>query len=138
MAIKDLKAREGNVNIVVEVVEKDETREFQKFGNTGRVANATVKDDAGDTIKLTLWNDDIDKVNVGNKVEITNGYVSEWQGELQLTTGKFGTLKVLENGSEGKQEEEKPSEEEEKEKSSEEEVSEPVEEAVENNDENKE
>lgn len=138
MAIKDLKAREGNVNIVVEVVEKDETREFQKFGNTGRVANATVKDDAGDTIKLTLWNDDIDKVNVGNKVEITNGYVSEWQGELQLTTGKFGTLKVLENGSEGKQEEEKSSEEEEKKESSEEEVSEPVEEAVENNDENKE
>ena len=32
------------------------------------------------------------------KVKITNGYVSEFQGELQLTTGKFGKLEVLETG----------------------------------------
>ena len=39
-------------------------------------------------IKLSLWNDDTARVKAGDKVKITNGYVSEWQGELQLTTGK--------------------------------------------------
>ncbi|MBL7148146.1 MAG: DNA-binding protein [Nanoarchaeota archaeon] len=94
MAIKDLKAREGNVDVVVEVVSKEEPREFEKFGKKGRVCTAVVKDESGET-KLTLWNDDIDKVKEGDKLHITNGYVNEWQGELQLTTGKFGKLEVV-------------------------------------------
>jgi len=94
MVIKDLKAREGKVDIVVEVVSKEEPREFEKFGKTGRVCNAVVKDESGE-IKLTLWNDDIDKVNEGDKLHIVNGYVNEWQGDLQLTTGKFGALEVV-------------------------------------------
>ena len=96
MEIKDLQPRQGKVDVLVEVVEVGEAREFEKFGKTGRVANATVKDASGE-IALTLWNDDIDKVKVGNKVQITNGYVNEWQGEKQLTTGKFGKLEVIES-----------------------------------------
>ncbi len=46
---------------------------------------------------------------VGDKVHITNGYVSEFQGEKQLTTGKFGKLEVVEKG-EGAVEEAKPEE----------------------------
>ena len=55
---------------------------------------AIAKDETGD-IKLTLWNDDIEKVKSGDKVKLTNGYVSEWQGELQLTTGRFGKIEVI-------------------------------------------
>ena len=40
-------------------------------------------------IKVTLWNEDIDNVKTGDKIQITNGYVNEWQGELQLTTGRL-------------------------------------------------
>lgn len=98
MAIKDLEARQGNVDLIMEIVEKSEPREFEKFGNTGRVCNCKGKDETG-TITMTLWNDDIDKVTVGNKVHITNGWVSEWQGELQLSTGKFGKLEVVDNSS---------------------------------------
>ena len=98
MAIADLQARQGKVDIVVEVVSMDETREFNKFGKTGRVCNATVKDESGQ-IKLTLWNEDIDKVKPGMKLHIENGYVNEWQGEMQLTTGKFGKLEVVEEES---------------------------------------
>ena len=92
--IKDLEARQGNVDIVVEITEVSEPREFEKFGKQGKVANATAKDESGE-IKLTLWNDDIDKVKVGDKVHIINGYVGEWQGEKQLSTGKFGQIEVV-------------------------------------------
>ena len=51
-----------------------------------------------------MWNEDIDKVKSGDKVKLTNGYVSEWQGELQLTTGKFGKLEVVGESKETKQE----------------------------------
>jgi len=110
MAIADLKVREGKVDIVVEVTAKDEPREFEKFGRTGKVCTATIKDDSGE-MKLSLWNEQVDKVNVGDKVHIINGYVNEFQGEPQLTTGKFGRLEVVEKGEEVFTEDEKVEEE---------------------------
>ncbi len=94
MQVKDLKPKQGNVDIVVDVVDVSETREFQKFGKPGKVANAVAKDETGD-IKLTLWNDDIEKVHAGDKVHLTNGYVNEWQGEMQLTTGRMGKMEIV-------------------------------------------
>ena len=104
--IKDLEVRQGNVDIVVEVIDKGDVREFEKFGKAGKVCNATVKDETGE-IKLTLWNDDVDKVNAGDKIQLTNGYVNEFQGEKQLTTGKFGKLEIVgkAEGAEEKKEE---------------------------------
>ncbi|MEM4266696.1 MAG: OB-fold nucleic acid binding domain-containing protein [Candidatus Nanoarchaeia archaeon] len=97
MQVKDLKPRQGNVNIELEIVDIGETREFQKFGNTGRVANAIGKDSTGQ-IKVSLWNDDVDKVKVGDRIKITNGYVSEFQGEKQLSAGRMGKLEVISKG----------------------------------------
>ena len=94
MKVKELKPRQGSVDIVVDVVDVGSPREFQKFGKPGRVSTAIAKDETGD-IKLTLWNEDIEKVNAGDKIHLTNGYVNEWQGELQLTTGKLGKLEVV-------------------------------------------
>jgi len=101
MKISELKPRQSSVNVEVEVVELGEVREFQKFGRAGRVATANIKDDSGE-IKLTLWNEDIDKVKVGTKIKITNGYVNEFQGEMQLTAGRFGKLEIV--GEEGEEE----------------------------------
>ena len=112
MAIADLKVREGKVDIVVEVTAKDEPREFEKFGRTGKVCTATIKDDSGE-MKLSLWNEQVDKVNVGDKVHIINGYVNEFQGEKQLTTGRFGKLEVVEKGEAEEKEEKEEVEEKE-------------------------
>jgi replication factor A1 len=83
------------VSIEAKVVEKTETREVtSRYKNeTYNVATAMIADDTG-TIKLTLWNEQINKVNVENKVKIENGYISSFRGELQLNVGKFGSLSV--------------------------------------------
>ena len=99
MAIKDLQARQGQVDLIAEITEKGDIREFEKSGKKGRVCNAKIKDATGE-MSLTLWNEQIDQVNVGNKIHIINGWVSEWQGEKQLTTGKFGQLEVIGEGEE--------------------------------------
>ena len=96
MNIKDLMARMGKVDLEASVVDKSEAREFNKFGKAGRVCNAKIKDASGSVV-LTLWNEQIDIVHVGDKIKITNGYVGEWQGELQLSTGKFGALVVVDS-----------------------------------------
>ena len=92
--IADLKPRQGKVEIEVEVIEIEEAKEFSKFGRNGRVANARVKDESGE-IDLTLWNESIDEVSVGDKIKIENRYVNEFQGNPQLTSGKYGKLTVI-------------------------------------------
>lgn len=94
MKISDLKAGSKSVNLEAEVVSMEPTREINKEGRVLRVANATLRDESG-TIALTLWNDEIDKVQEGAQVRVENGYVNTWQNTPQLTLGKFGKLTVL-------------------------------------------
>ena len=94
MAISDIQPKQGNIEVTGEVIEKGDVREFEKFGKQGRVCNGKLKDQTGE-ITLSLWNEQIDTVNVGDMIKISNGWCSEWQGEKQLTTGKFGTLEVV-------------------------------------------
>lgn len=83
------------MDIEGKVTDKSETREVtSRFKNeTYKVASAVIADETG-TVKLTLWNEQIDQVNVGNMVKIENGYVSSFRGEIQLNIGKFGKLTV--------------------------------------------
>lgn len=99
MTIKELKSGQGNVNVQGVITEVGEIRTFNKFGRELRVANAILKDDSG-TIKLTLWNDETSKYNEGDEIKIENGYVNEFQGEPQLTAGKFGKIILVGQGSE--------------------------------------
>lgn len=94
MQIKDLQPKQGNVNIELDIVSKDEPREFEKFGKTGRVCNANGKDETGE-IKVTLWNEQIESVNAGDKVRFENAFINEFRGDLQITTGKFGKFEVI-------------------------------------------
>ena len=84
------------VDVEAQVTEKGEPREVRSRykDETYTVADAVVADDSG-SIKLTLWNEQIDQVNVNDRVKIGNGYITSWQGELQLNVGRYGTLTVL-------------------------------------------
>jgi len=97
--ISEIKPREGKLEVEGKIISKEEPRTFEKFGQAGRVCNAEIEDDSG-KIKLTLWNDEIDKVKEGDTVKITNGYCNEFQGEKQLTAGRFGKLEVVDGSSE--------------------------------------
>jgi len=96
MKIKDLQVNQGKVDLVLEVLEKEEPRTFEKFGKSGRVCNAKVKDDTG-SVTLTLWNDDVDKLKVGDTIHLQNGWCSEFKEQKQISAGKFGKIEVVNN-----------------------------------------
>ncbi|MEE9592835.1 MAG: hypothetical protein V3W28_04560 [Thermoplasmata archaeon] len=97
MKVKDLRPRNKVDTIDLVIVEKGEPRSFtSREGATGQVTDATGKDEDGDTVTVTLWNEDIERVNPNSKIRITNGWASEWQGNLQLSAGRYGKLEVLE------------------------------------------
>jgi replication factor A1 len=95
MQIKDIKPKTGSIDIVGEIVDKSNVREFEKFGKQGKVCTAKIKDDTGE-VSLTLWNNEADNISVGDKIHLTNGWAGEWQGEIQLSAGKFGKIEVTE------------------------------------------
>ncbi|MEK6967890.1 MAG: SOSS complex subunit B family protein [Nanoarchaeota archaeon] len=94
MDIATIQPRQGKLEIEGEITEVGEARAFNKFGKEGKVANAVLQDSTG-SVKLTLWNEQADQVKVGDKIKISNGWSDEYKGELQVSTGRFGTLTVL-------------------------------------------
>ncbi|MEJ2242630.1 MAG: OB-fold nucleic acid binding domain-containing protein [Candidatus Bathyarchaeota archaeon] len=95
MKISEIKEGDSDVNIEAEVTEKSYAREVRsRYGRVLMVADATLKDETG-IITLTLWNDQVRQVNVGDKIKIEKGYAKSFREVLQLSTGKYGKLTVL-------------------------------------------
>ncbi|MGA2784361.1 MAG: hypothetical protein ABSF09_06660 [Candidatus Bathyarchaeia archaeon] len=59
-----------------------------------RIADAMLTDGTG-TIKLVLWEDQINKVRQGSKLRVLNRYTSSFRGTLQLNPGKYGRIEVI-------------------------------------------
>jgi len=95
LKIRELRNGMKRVSVEAKVVEKSDPREvLSRFKDeTYKVATAVIADETG-TVKLTLWNDQINKVNVNDKVKVENGYVTSFKGEIQLNLGKYGMLTV--------------------------------------------
>ena len=135
MKISELTSGQGNVNVEGTIKEVGEVRTFNKFGRELSVGNAVLEDDSG-SIKLTLWNDDATRFKEGDDVKIINGYVNEFQGENQLTSGKFGKIEKIDGAQTMISEEDKaPAEEDSEEVSEESTDEEPVEEIVDDSEE---
>jgi len=97
MQIKDVDASVKWVNLKGKIVGKSTTRTvFSKFGNPLGVSTATISDKTG-SIKLPLWNTQINMVSIGDTVQIENGRVRQYRGELQVSVGKSGKLIVIRN-----------------------------------------
>ncbi len=69
-------------------------REVTNQRGTTSVADATLQDASG-TTTLTLWGEDITKYSVGSKIQITDGWVKDFRGKLQISLGRSGKITVL-------------------------------------------
>jgi len=96
LKIRELRDGMRRVDVEAKIIEKSATREvLSRYKDTvHRVATATVTDGTGN-IKLTLWNDQIDQVNINDTVRVENGYITSFRGEIQLNVGRYGKLSVL-------------------------------------------
>ncbi|MFH0836499.1 MAG: DNA-binding protein [Candidatus Aenigmatarchaeota archaeon] len=92
--ISSLSASSKNVELEASVIQRFEPRSVNtRYGET-RVMNTIIQDSTGN-IPLTIWGDDIDKVQQGSKIMVKKAYASEWNGKLQLNLSRFGKLLVL-------------------------------------------
>jgi replication factor A1 len=97
MRIGDLNPNSRQVNVTVKVVSKGQVREImsRRDDSTHRVTDALVGDETG-CVYLTLWDDNIDKINEEDTVSIRNGYVNLFRGSMRLNVGRYGNLELVE------------------------------------------
>jgi len=83
------------VNVLAKIISKSEIRDIAagRDGAAHRVSDALVADETG-CIYLTLWDDNITKVNEGDMVSVKNGYINLFRGNMRLNIGRYGTLEV--------------------------------------------
>lgn len=65
-----------------------------KAGTQVETCNAFLVDDSG-KIKIQFWGDEVDKIQDGLNIRITNGYTNAYKGEISLTKGKYGSMEIL-------------------------------------------
>lgn len=95
LQIKDLRTGMKKISLKAKILEIPKPKlVFTRFGNYASVANALIGDNTG-TIKLCLWNEQINSVSIGDVVQIGNARMSTFRGESQLRIGKKGTLNNL-------------------------------------------
>lgn len=93
--IEELRFGMRGVDIKAKIIEKTPRKlVITRLGTEAYVSNVRIDDETG-TIKLSLWNNQIDMVHIGDEVEINNCYVSSFLGESQLRIGRKGVISII-------------------------------------------
>lgn len=98
VVVEELNPNSRGVNVKIKVASKNEPREVfsRKTGEQLKVTEALVGDETG-SLYLTLWNEDIDKVEIDQIYKINNGYCTVFKGSLRLNIGRYGTIESIED-----------------------------------------
>ena len=91
--VESLNPRSSRIYVTVKVISKNPVREVasRRDGSQHRVTEALVGDETG-AILMTLWDDDIERVNEEDVFEVNNAYITLFRGSMRLNIGRYGSL----------------------------------------------
>lgn len=91
--VSELKPSMRNISIVFKVLEMTEPREVtsREDGQTHRIVDAKVGDKTG-TVIVPLWDDAIERVQIGSTYKLDNGYTGLFRSNLRLNIGRYGVI----------------------------------------------
>lgn len=95
--IRGLEDGAGGVEIRVRIISKETPRKVKTMNKEEHiVVDARVGDRTG-SVMLSLWDEKADEVNIGDIIDIKNGYVSRFKGRLRLNIGRYGSMEKVED-----------------------------------------
>jgi replication factor A1 len=93
-SICELKAKMRGITVKARIVEVPPRKLVNtRYGSEAFVSNILLADKTG-TIRLGLWNNQINDVAVGDTVNIEKASVATFSGQLQLRIGRNGKISV--------------------------------------------
>lgn len=94
MKISDITRGMSNISIEAKVIDISEPRDVQTRYGKKNVADALLEDDSGQ-ISLTLWEEKISSVSVGNTIKVSGAFVTSFRDKLQLNIPRNGNIEVV-------------------------------------------
>ncbi|MFW9767386.1 MAG: hypothetical protein ACFFF9_12945 [Candidatus Thorarchaeota archaeon] len=93
-SISELTVESRSVNVRFKVIEVEELRSVstRSTGRSHQVTNCVVGDESA-VIILTLWNCDIDEIEIGKNFELVNGYINVYDECMHLGKGRWGEFR---------------------------------------------
>ena len=88
--------RDGMLRVETEGVIKEispSRKVTLRTGGEAEVADMLISDGKA-SIKVNLWDDQINEAKVGKTAKIVNGYTNSFRGEVRVNIGRYGTLAV--------------------------------------------
>ena len=92
--VADLKPGRAVRRLELVVLRRYPRRLVNSKNYTGALAAACGRDETG-LVGLVLWDGDVKKVRVGDIIRIENGWCRLRDGEIVVSTGRSGTLTIL-------------------------------------------
>lgn len=93
MKITEIKRGMSGISVTAKIIDISDPRDVQtKYGRRS-VADATLEDDSGQ-ISMSLWENQINSVSVGDTITVNGAYVTEFRDKLQLNLPKTGKLEI--------------------------------------------
>jgi ssDNA-binding replication factor A large subunit len=96
--IANLTEGSGHVNVSFKVMEVNEPRRVtsRRTGRIYLVEDMTVADESA-KIQMTLWNEDVDTLKIGENYELRNGRLEVYDFSMRLTKGLNGEITKLDH-----------------------------------------
>ncbi|MDH5807279.1 MAG: hypothetical protein QXW62_05510 [Candidatus Methanomethylicaceae archaeon] len=92
--IEDLNPASRRIDLLVKVLEISPIKEVStKDGKKHNVVEVLVGDNTG-CVLMSLWDNDINKVKVGQTISIKNAYITLFRGSMRLNIGKYGSIEL--------------------------------------------
>ncbi|MFW9786542.1 MAG: hypothetical protein ACFFE2_00710 [Candidatus Thorarchaeota archaeon] len=92
--ISDLTVESRAVNVKFCVIGKKPPRQVTaRVSGRIHLISECVAGDESAIITLTLWNEDIDEIELGKTYELVNGYVTLYDECMSLTKGRWGIIR---------------------------------------------
>jgi len=94
MKISEIKSGTSNVTVEGKIIDISEIREVQTRYGKRSVADAILEDETGQ-ISISLWENQITSVSVGDKIIVSGAYATEFREKLQLSIPRSGKIEVV-------------------------------------------
>lgn len=96
--ISNLTVESRSVNVRFKALEIEDPRRVtsRSTGRSHQVANCVVGDESA-MITLTLWNDDLDEIEIGKSFELVNGYINVYDECIHLGRGRWGEFQAADS-----------------------------------------
>ena len=94
--ILDLKPGMSHVNITVKVLNLSNSKQVVKSaGVEHEILELEVGDKSG-SIRLVLWDEKVIRnLEIGDKVQVENGFVTSFKGIWRINVGRYGEAKKI-------------------------------------------